>query len=180
METYLIYIVIVLFVLAVGYQFKKKKKKKQVDRPIENGIQVNISDPVRKAKVESAIQMILLTPWKEYVIGHLSVIQEGTMTGVETSKKPAKFNITYKYIDISDVKWLASVLVHEARHVQQHHELGGYKGQESELDANKTQVGVLRYLGASQQQIQYLENADGLHFDSNGNGLLDPKDDWNY
>ena len=179
MEEYLIYGVIAIFVLFVGYQFKKKKKKED-KRPIENGILVDIRDPATKAKVETAIQMILLTPWKEYVIGNISIVKDANMTGIDSSKRPATFGVTNKYVRVSSMKWLASTFVHESRHVEQRHDLGGYKGQESELDANKVQASVLRYLGASKVEIDYLEKADGLHFDSNGNGILDPLDNWGY
>ena len=52
--------------------------------------------------------------------------------------------------------------------------------QELELDANFVMAIALRDMGADLNYVLNLLNQDGMHFDTNGNGVLDSEDNWGY
>lgn len=175
----LIVLIVVIMIGGLFYHQKAKTKKRDVGERVGTEISIMITDDARRAKVYQALSMILKTEYGDYVREHISVVKEGTRTRIWRHEKPATFEITYKYIDMSSVQWLASVFVHEALHVEQTH-TNGYKDQQSEIEANELQRRVLISLGGRQADINHLASADGLHFDSNGNGVLDHDDKWDY
>lgn len=85
------------------------------------------------------------------------------------------FSISQGYVDEATITWLACVLVHE-----KYHYITQTGGVDSELMAIARQVECLKAIGAPSYEIRYAEQLDGRHFDSNGNGVLDAEDRWNY
>lgn len=79
-------------------------------------------------------------------------------------------------------QWLASVLVHEARHIELYQQQREYGGQDEELDCQRLQLDTLRRLRGTHDEIRWLEAQNGKHFDVNGDGVFDERDaelqDW--
>jgi hypothetical protein len=116
------------------------------------------------------------------VESRVKTIKKGKLTGILTDTATVTF--TDKFLNEQTVEWIASTLVHEARHQQQY--IDGYKygftrsDQGRELDAMKLQAQALYFFGGRKSAVDDLLTQDGLHFDSNGNGILDDEDDWGY
>jgi hypothetical protein len=66
----------------------------------------------------------------------------------------------------SSIEWLASVIFHETYHFYQKREKTYDISQPTlqELEANAAQLIVLKYLGGSTEEINYLEKQDGTHW----------------
>jgi hypothetical protein len=75
------------------------------------------------------------------------------------------------------LEWLASVLVHETRHISLFREKLEHSGKEAELECNRVQLEALRLIGAPQYLIAGLLAEDGEHFDLDGDGKHTYKDD---
>lgn len=176
----LIPILIVIIVLGVAYSKKTKAKSRDVaDTPA--GFSVNIKNEEKRKKILSAYNMALGTPYAGYLKDNIAGVKDDILTRVYANNKPAIIGFTDKYISDSSLKWLASVFIHEARHVEQRHgDVNIRDDIHAELDANRIQVDVLRYLGEHESVINTLAQAEGNHFDSNGNGVLDSQDNWGY
>lgn len=118
--------------------------------------------------------------YKEYVEDHINVLRTGKLTKIIINHEESVVEMSNKFIDTQDVTWLASVLVHEARHHEQWVHNMKMTDQEYELDANRVMATALYYMGGSKSSVTELLSQNGLHFDSNGNGYLDIYDDWGY
>ncbi len=71
------------------------------------------------------------------------------------------------------MQWLAASLVHEACHANQRR----YGSQTHlELECNARQLETLKKLNASDEEIAFLEKADGKHWDKDGDGVFTAKD----
>lgn len=77
----------------------------------------------------------------------------------------------------SPLEWLASVLVHEARHVSLFRENQEHSGKEAELECNRVQLEALRLTNAPLYLIVGLLAENGEHFDRNGDGKYTRRDD---
>lgn len=75
------------------------------------------------------------------------------------------------------LEWLASVLVHETRHITLFREKQDHLGKEAELECNRVQLETLRSVGAPQYLILELLAETGEHFDVDGDGKYTHKDD---
>jgi hypothetical protein len=91
-------------------------------------------------------------------------------------------DISHNSIDIASLTfdasatWLASVLVHETKHIMQFRAGSDYTGTAAELECNRYQLEALRLMNAPASEISYLLAQDGNHFDLNGDGRYDAED----
>lgn len=84
-------------------------------------------------------------------------------------------DIARSTFDASDT-WLASVLIHEAIHFWQYRSGNYQAGTVAEQEANRYQLGVLRLIGAPQNEITHMLSQTGGHADINGDGVYDWRD----
>lgn len=121
--------------------------------------------------------------YKMYVEDRIKVIKRGRLTSIDTHK--ATIEITDTFLRRQSVEWIASTLVHEAVHQQQRvdaYKRGYWTGsdQDRELEAMYVQAHALHFFGGRKIGVVDLLNKNGLHFDTNNNGILDAEDDWGY
>ena len=140
-----------------------------------------ITTNIDSEKLQDAIKILDSYPyWKKYVESKIIKIVYGKLTGIIVNNPKEIIYITDIFINGNSRLWIATTIIHEARHVEQVNEHMGLTDQGSELDAMYIQAIALQEMGGSPQEIYYLITSDGLHFDSNGNGILDKDDDWGY
>lgn len=111
----------------------------------------------------------------------------------------ANYNEEIMTIDIAkgtfdaSLEWLASVLIHETRHIKKYKDTGKKYGNAhlmknkkaayqvmvaEELECNKIQLVVLEKVGGAKYEIEYLRAQKGDHFDIDKDGDYD-SDDYN-
>lgn len=136
---------------------------------------------VESDKFNEALALLNQYPkHKAYVESRLTKIKSGVLSKVIITSDTAVFHISDRFIEGSSVEYLASTLVHEAKHVDQRRPFLVFDDQTAELDANNFQAMALLDMNGSRYQIDQLMDADGLHFDTNGNGRLDSEDNWGW
>ena len=136
---------------------------------------------IESDKLGQALRLLDQYPeYKKYVEKHIDVIRSGKLTRIMGSKEAIAIEMTDHYIDRHSVEWLASTFVHEARHHQQWYDGVVMTDQQRELDANFVQATALFWMGGDEYVVEDLLAQDGLHFDTNGNGVLDEGDNWGY
>ena len=114
-----------------------------------------------------------------------------------TQASGANFNEEIMTIDIAkltfeaSLEWLASVLIHETQHIKKYKETGKKFGDAykmtnkkaalqvmiaEELSCNKAQLVVLKKVGGTKFEIDYLKAQKGDHFDIDKDGDYDMDD----
>ena len=133
-------------------------------------------------KIDGALGVLDRYPeYKLFVEEHIDTIRKGKLTRIHFENHNIAIEVTDKYIDHHSLNWLASMFVHEARHHQQWYLFRGtLTDQELELDANKVQAVALYHMKGDDRMVANLLDQDGLHFDTNGNGILDAEDNWGW
>lgn len=130
-------------------------------------------------KIQQALALLEQHPkYKEYVEKHLSIVKKGRLTRIFMFGDNNVMEITDKFINNMSVPWLASTFVHEAAHVELYNPYAS--DQLNEINAIGVQIVALREMGGEKWELLNLMSQDGMHFDSNGNGVLDPDDDWGH
>lgn len=116
-----------------------------------------------------------------------------------TRSSGANYNEEIMTIDIAkgtfdaSLEWLASVLIHETRHIKKYKDTGKKFGDahlmsdkkaafqvmvNEEMECNKIQLVVLEKVGGAKYEIEYLRAQKGDHFDIDKDGDYD-SDDYN-
>lgn len=123
------------------------------------------------SKVAAAYQALSRHPeYYHYVTSRIAEVKEvDSKTGVFLDT--GIFELNTQYAMESSTSWLACILVHEAAHME--------TGADEQYPLAK-QRECLRDIDAPYTEIAYADTLDGLHFDTNGNGVLDHNDDWGY
>lgn len=173
MERFVFYI-IGLFVMVVI--FASTTSPASVN-PLHNS---SIEIEIGSLRLANALALLDRYPeYKEYVEERIYIIRSGRLTRIVAGER-GTVEITDHFLESQTIPWLASMLVHEARHVEQFRTGQIMTDQEHELDANKTQATALYFMGGNVLLVDQLLSQDGLHFDTNGNGILDKGDDWGW
>jgi hypothetical protein len=118
-------------------------------------------------RINNALELLKNKDFEGYslAVNYLRIIEENT--------KP---NTTNTYVDVStrtvqmlpidsiNIYWLASAIVHEARHVELYERKEIYYGTKGELDAIKLSIETLEKISGPKYLINYLKSLDGSHW----------------
>lgn len=135
------------------------------------------------SQVKAALQFLKLRSYYDYenVRTYLHRIHQGAPTAFHGYEKPPHMTLQ-KRTALRSVPFSAAAIVHEACHARlmETYAKGQASptghGQESELICIQNQMDVLKKMGAADEDIKYLRDADGLHADANKDGKIDEKD----
>jgi hypothetical protein len=154
--------------------------------PLKKGnIIINMPDseiPEVKKKIVSALDLLAkkAKPEHDLVQKNLDNISSGEKSGIDIKNK--KFSIADLSILKQSVAWLASIIFHDAYHVEQG--IKGWHGKDRETPANLKQLELLKKLDAAPDEIAHLTKIikKGDHSDCDGDGDFDLDDlkcrDW--
>lgn len=134
-----------------------RETEQAAGRPSVNG------SPVFRGKINGALDLLMEKAplsW-EIVAGNLLAISEHDRSGADVAGRV--FNVG-PATAASDIIWLASVIVHDAYHVQQYREGRIFHGEEAEAEAVAKQRRALVELGAPSNLIEYLDNSLSTKF----------------
>jgi hypothetical protein len=121
-----------------------------------------------------------------FVKDRISVIKEKSRTGTHATLKNPILDLSMKSLS-STLFWSASLIAHEAMHVELHRLGKKTVGKEAESVCNIFQREVLKNIGASKKHIEYIskfidEDKSKEHWDLDGDGDYDQDDhnlrDW--
>jgi hypothetical protein len=143
--------------------------------PIIEGDAKYIAENVFKPKIEKCLKLLCIKAgtYHAWIATDVVKIRAFSKSGADVTK--SSVDIAKTTFEASET-WLASVLVHETKHIRQYKAKKNYYGKEAEKECNGIQLEVLRLIGAPQSEITYLLGQDGNHFDLNGDGVYDEKD----
>lgn len=134
-----------------------------------------IPDPEFKDKINLSLAMLK----EKAAAGHALVAS--TVERIAADEKSgadvyrAEITLARPTFDAS-LTWLASVLVHETKHIVLHRAKEKHFGLEAEQKCNAVQLETLRMIGAPQHEIAYMLAQTGEHFDENGDGKFNRRD----
>jgi hypothetical protein len=131
--------------------------------------------PAVKKSVVNALSLLKDKASEEYdlVQKNLKDISSGEKSGIEIKDK--KFTISDASLKGSD-EWLASIIYHDAYHVEQGTK--GWHAKDRETPTNLKQLELLKKLDATPDEITHLTKVikKGDHSDLNNDGVYDMKD----
>jgi hypothetical protein len=135
-----------------------------------------IPDEEFKAGIQQALDLLKEKAAVHYtsVTTYVDKIRADGVSG--TFVRRAIVDIARPTFDYS-LTWLASVLVHETRHISLFRSNQEYEGKEAELECNRVQLEALRLIGAPQHEIAGLLAQNGEHYDRDGDGKYTRRDD---
>lgn len=115
------------------------------------------------------------------VASDLKRIQQGSKTSMHRTGNPPYMELNYNTAFRSPQE-CAMAIVHEACHAGLHNErrkdpsAPASSGQKAELACIGKEIDILRRLGGSEEDFEYLRSLDGLHADVNKDGKVNAKD----
>lgn len=153
-----------------------------------------IDESVFVYKIEKAVQLLKNKSPEEFktmqaVIGKIRATRA---SGANYNEEIMTIEIASRTFEAS-LEWLASVLIHETRHIKKYRDTGKKYGGafqmsdkkaalqvmiDEELDCNRIQLVVLEKIGGTKFEIDYLRAQKGDHFDIDKDGDYD-WDDYN-
>ena len=142
---------------------------------IVEGNPAYIPDPEFKDKIDRALNMLKDKAGAGHALVAASVerITADEKSGADLYK--SRIALARPTFDAS-LTWLASVLVHETKHIVLHRSKEKHFGLEAERQCNAVQLETLRQIGAPQHEIAYMLAQTGEHFDENGDGKFNRRD----
>jgi hypothetical protein len=151
-----------------------------------------IKDPEFSKKIKSAIDLLDSKANAEFLVvkKYTKVIRAAQSSGANYNEKEMTIDIGQATFDAS-LEWLASVFAHENHHLKKFKDTGKKYGNahlmedkkkalqvmiDEELECNGVQLIVLKKIGGTAAEIDYLGKQKGDHFDVNKDGVYDEKD----
>ena len=140
-----------------------------------------------KTEVKKCLRLLSLKARFEYelVEEYIGVIHQSNKSGMKAWENPPRYLMSDTTAFYS-VTWCASTIAHDAYHsylYQKYMPNNGERtpyekwgGFEAERAAIKYQEKVMKKIGSSNHEINYLKTLDGTHGDSNKDGKLDSND----
>jgi hypothetical protein len=145
-------------------------------------------------KIEKALQLLKSKAPDEFKLMQSVIvkIRATKVSGANYNEEVMTIDIARRTFDAS-LEWLASVLIHETRHIKKYKDTGKKLGDaylmtdkkaalqvmiDEELECNRVQLAVLEKIGGTQFEIEYLKAQKGDHFDIDKDGDYD-WDDYN-
>lgn len=144
-------------------------------------------DTKYKTQVDKCLKLLSSKAWTEYkfVEKYIGIISQNSRSGMRAWEDPPRYNMSDRTA-FHSVTWCAGTIAHDAYHsflFQKHKPSNGGKppydkwgGFDAEKLAIDYQIKVMKKIGASDYDINYLEGLDGKHGDVNKDGKLDYKD----
>lgn len=146
-----------------------------------------------RVQVESCLDLLSKKAQREYrlIKGHIGVISQNGKSGMRAWENPPRYQMSDATAFYS-LSWCAGTIAHDAYHsflYKKHSSIDGSKpsyekwaGTSAEKKSIDFQLSVMRKIGASDHEINYLKSLDGTHGDVNGDGKLNNEDykirDW--
>lgn len=157
-----------------------------------HSINIEGSERYRK-QVKSGLDLLASKAKKEYefIENHIGVISQHEKSGMVAWENPPRYQMSNRTAFYS-LTWCAGTIAHDAYHsflYKKHSPQNGkrtpynkWAGFASERQAIDFQIKVMKKIGASSHEIDYLKSLDGTHGDVNGDGKLTREDyelrDW--
>jgi hypothetical protein len=157
-----------------------------------HSIDIEGNEKYRK-QVKSCLDLLALKAKKEYELieNNVGVISQHGKSGMRAWENPPLYQMSDKTAYYS-LTWCAGTIAHDAYHsfLYKKHSLNNGKrtpynkwaGFSSEKQATDFQLKVMKKIGASPHEVDYLRTLDGTHGDVNGDGKLTQEDykqrDW--
>lgn len=121
----------------------------------------------------------------QFITDYIGVIAQGNRSGMRAWENPPRYEMSDKTAFYS-VTWCAGTIAHDAYHsylFHKHKPANGGKtpyekwgGFAAEREAIDFQIKVMKKIGASAHELNYLGTLDGTHGDTNKDGKLNSKD----
>ena len=140
-----------------------------------------------KTQVKKCLKLLSIKARTEYrlVKKHIGVIYQSDKSGMNAWENPPRYLMSDRTAFYS-ITWCASTIAHDAYHSYLYQKYkpsnskktpydkwGGFK---AEKEAIKYQEKVMKKIGSSNHEINYLKKLDGTHGDYNKDGKLDSTD----
>jgi len=140
-----------------------------------------------KSQVKKCLKLLSTKARTEYklVKKHIGVIQQSDRSGMNAWENPPRYLMSDRTAFYS-ITWCASTIAHDAYHSYLYHKYmptnnkkppyekwGGFN---AEKEAIKYQEKVMKKIGSTNHEINYLKKLDGTHGDYNKDGKLDSTD----
>jgi hypothetical protein len=134
-----------------------------------------ITQDTFRPKIERCLTLLRTraATYNGWISSNVTRIRAFSRSGADVSNN--SIDIAISTFNASET-WLASVLVHESKHIIQFRAGSDYTGTVAERECNRYQLETLRLIGAPASEISYLLAQDGNHFDLNGDGRYDAED----
>ncbi len=140
-----------------------------------------------KRQVQACLNLLATKAPQDYALvkRYVGVISQGDRSGMWAWETPPRYEMsdTTAYHSLT---WCAGTIAHDAYHsflYQRHKGVSSkqpdydkWAGPGAERKAIEFQVKVMKKIGASDHQINYLKSLDGHHGDVNKDGKLDKQD----
>jgi hypothetical protein len=146
-----------------------------------------------RVQVQACLNLLSKKAQREYQLikDHIGVISQNGRSGMRAWENPPRYQMsdTTAFYSLS---WCAGTIAHDAYHsllYKKYSSIDGGKppyekwaGTSAEKESIDFQLSVMRKVGASNHEINYLKSLDGTHGDVNGDGKLNNEDyklrDW--
>lgn len=135
-------------------------------------------------QVNKCLRLLSLKAKSEYKIikTHIGIIAQSDKSGMWAWENPPRYSMSDKTAFYS-ITWCAGTIAHDAYHSFLYHKYVSPSGEKPPYDkwggvnaeklAIDFQVKVMKKIGASKHEINYLQTLDGTHGDTNKDGKLD-------
>jgi hypothetical protein len=146
-----------------------------------------------KKQVTNCLDLLARKAPKElaFVKNHIGKISQNEKSGMRAWEDPPLFQMS-DTIAFHSLTWCSGSIAHDAYHsylYMKHSPEGGgtppyekWAGFTAEKQSIDFQISVMKKIGASDNEVKYLESLDGKHGDVNRDGKLDSEDyklrDW--
>ncbi|WP_049630670.1 hypothetical protein [Cellvibrio sp. pealriver] len=149
--------------------------------------------PKYKKQVEACLGLLERKASAEYefIRSHIGIIAQNKRSGMRAWEVPPRYQMSDTTAFYS-VTWCAGTIAHDAYHsylYKKHAAINGenngngekpayelWGGKSAEKEAIEFQLKVMKKIGASAHEINYLTSLDGTHGDANSDGKLDGED----
>lgn len=140
-----------------------------------------------RKQVEDCLNLLSKKVKIEYKLikDNIGIISQNGKSGMRAWENPPRYQMSDRTAFYS-LTWCAGTIAHDAYHsflYKKYSPVGGGKppyekwaGISSEKKSIEFQLSVMRKIGASDHEINYLKSLDGTHGDVNGDGKLDNED----
>jgi len=151
-----------------------------LERIIEfNTFEIKGSD-IFKKNIRKALKLLKENKpdYYKFVQERISIIEENNVSGMHVVEKPTRLELSTSTCGTPGTLWCASVLYHEAWHVELYRTGQKYSGAAAEHLCNTKQKVALSELGGSEDQLNHLQSIieKGDHSDLDGDGDYDEDD----
>lgn len=139
-----------------------------------------------RTQVQACLKLLSTKAPDDYrfIQGYVGVIAQHDKSGMLAWEEPPRYQMS-DVTAFHSLSWCAGTIAHDAYHsylYKKHSPKNGkppydkWAGTSAEQEAIAFQIRVMKKIGASRHEIEYLESLDGTHGDTNSDGKLDSED----